>query len=155
LDLGSFDGRNWLTSGYLNDPDATSSLFTDESREWIHTGDIGIFDEVNTLVIVDRICSILKLTQEEYVAAEMISQIFVYGDSSRDRLIAIVVPNIETVKQLLKKPILSEEEFKKVCMQNSLNAEIKMECDLIHNEHNLLGFHRISDVRCDPGLLVN
>jgi len=38
--------------GYLNDPERTAEALDDEG--WLHSGDIGVFDEDNYLTIVDR-----------------------------------------------------------------------------------------------------
>lgn len=152
-------GGSGLCSGYLNDPEGTAALFTDESHTWIHTGDIGKFDEVNSLVVVDRLRSVFKLTQGEYVAsdllaqkyelADLVSQIFVYGDSSRDRLVAVVVPAFDRVKDFVNNPNLSLEEFKNICEQNTLKNAIQKQLEQIHKDQKFLGFHRITDLRCD------
>ncbi|EGD76609.1 hypothetical protein PTSG_12629 [Salpingoeca rosetta] len=90
--------------GYHNLPDKTAETLVDG---WLHTGDIGQVLEDGSLQIIDRKKNIFKLAQGEYVAAEelemvfhrskYINQIFVYGDSTQSTLVAIVVPDVETV----------------------------------------------------------
>ena len=103
------------------DPENTRK--TVDSEGWIHTGDIASIDESGRVAIIDRVkvrsylCAwvqphtqfdlhiqnIMKLSQGEYVALEKIENIystvpilqttFVYGDSLRDHLVAVVVPD--------------------------------------------------------------
>jgi long-subunit acyl-CoA synthetase (AMP-forming) len=44
-----------------------------------------------------------------------VAPIFVYGDSSQDQLVAIVVPKKEQVALLYGKEALSNEGFKRIC----------------------------------------
>lgn len=86
--------------GYYSDQDKTSEAIDNEG--WLHTGDIGTWLENGTLRIVDRKKHIFKLSQGEYIAPEKIesiysrsqfvAQIFVYGESIKSCLVAIVVP---------------------------------------------------------------
>ena len=47
-----------LTSGYLNNPEATAR--TIDSDGWLHTGDIGHYDEDECFFIVDRLKELIK-----------------------------------------------------------------------------------------------
>ena len=50
-------GRNFL-SGYTKNPEATAK--TIDSDGWLHTGDIGHYDEDEHFFIVDRIKELIK-----------------------------------------------------------------------------------------------
>ncbi|CAF4379284.1 unnamed protein product, partial [Adineta steineri] len=76
---------------------------------WLHTGDIGQWTAYKTMKIIDRKKNMYKLSQGEYVAPEkiediyarsrFIGQIFVYGDSFENFLVAIIMLDDDYVKQ--------------------------------------------------------
>lgn len=47
-----------LLTGYLNNPEATAQ--TIDSDGWLHTGDIGYYDEDEHFFIVDRVKELIK-----------------------------------------------------------------------------------------------
>lgn len=92
--------------GYYRDPERT--IQTIDSQGWHHTGDIGEWLGNGTLKIIDRKKHIFKLSQGEYIVPEKIEniyinsqyveQVFVHGESLKSCIVAIVVPDVETIK---------------------------------------------------------
>jgi len=152
-------GGQCLSSGYLFDEQATNNLFVDNTREWIRTGDVGKWDNDGYLMIVDRMRSIFKLSQGEYVAAEILTQIydsvdlvsqsFVYGDSGRTCLVAVIVPKIGEVAKLLGKSNMTQEEFVEACKSKRVIDEVLARCEAAAKKEKLFGYQFIRAVSLD------
>jgi long-chain acyl-CoA synthetase len=90
-----------IMKGYFGEPQITSEVL--DLDGWLRTGDIGRFNRNGTLSIIDRKKNIFKLSQGEYISAEriegiflqarLVGQIWVYGNSYKDCLVAVVVPD--------------------------------------------------------------
>ncbi len=86
--------------GYYTRPDVTADVF--DADGYYHTGDVMAEIAPDHLVYVDRSKNVLKLAQGEFVAvanleavfaaAPLVRQIFVYGNSERSFLLAVIVP---------------------------------------------------------------
>lgn len=89
-----------MVPGYYKRPELNAELF--DADGYYHTGDIMAEIGPDELVYVDRTKNVLKLSQGEFVAISrletlfatsmLIRQIFVYGNSKRPYLLAVVVP---------------------------------------------------------------
>jgi long-chain acyl-CoA synthetase len=149
-----------LCSGYLHDDEQTDKLFVDQTRKWVRTGDIGKWDSDNYLMIVDRVRSVFKLAQGEYVAAELltltsetaalVSQIFVYGDASREWLVAIVVPDKGATDQFFGVKESTDEQFARFCKEGKLVGEIKKQLDELAGQRKFPGYQRIRKLARRP-----
>ena len=96
--------------GYYKMPEASAGLFDEDGYQC--TGDIVEERAPDHVVIIDRRNDVQKLSHGEYVAvgplgtvfesgSAVIKQIYLYGNSLRAYLLAVVVPNREVVKSLL------------------------------------------------------
>lgn len=119
-------GELWVKSadvipGYYKRPEVTAELF--DADGWYHTGDV--FAEIgpDRLIYVDRRNNVLKLSQGEFVTVSKleaaygghpsIRQIFVYGNSARSYLLAVIVPTDDALAGVggdtsAVKPLLAE-----------------------------------------------
>ena len=153
-------GGQCVCSGYLHDPESSEKLFYNKERTIIRTGDVGKWDEDGYLRIVDRMRSIFKLSQGEYVAADnitnvyeaapLVKQIFVYGDSSRTCLVAVVVPEPHEVAKFLNKPSLSADELSEACRNDALRAAILEQMNEVAKKGKLFGYQFVKAIHLDP-----
>ncbi len=87
-------------AGYYNRPDLTATMFDEDG--YYKTGDIMAEVGPDRLRYVDRRNNVIKLAQGEFVAVSrlealystspLIHQIYIYGNSARSFLLAVVVP---------------------------------------------------------------
>ena len=95
---------------YYKQPEATAGLMDADGYQL--TGDIVEERAPDHVVIIDRRKDVLKLSQGEYVAvgplgkifeggSALVHQIYVYGNSHRSYLVAVIVPEIEVAQKQL------------------------------------------------------
>ena len=92
-----------MFAGYYKRADVTAEVFDPDG--FYRTGDIVAETGSDQLVYVDRRNNVLKLSQGEFVTiskleavfvdSPLVSQIYVYGNSSRPYVLAVVVPSTE------------------------------------------------------------
>ena len=143
-----------IFKGYFKDEEKTKQALDDEG--WYHSGDIGMFDENGCLKVVDRVKNIFKLQQGEYIAPEKIeniyvrskyvAQVFVYGNSYKSNLIAIVVPE-ETVVNEWAAQNNVEGDFKTLCMNKQLKKTVIDDMTKLGKEGGLKGFEQVSKLK--------
>ena len=110
-----------LIPGYYKRPEVTAELF--DADGWYYTGDVMAEIAPDQLVYVDRRNNVLKLSQGEFVTVSKLEaaygghpsvrQIFVYGNSARSFLLAVMVPTDDALASVdgepaAVKPLLSE-----------------------------------------------
>jgi fatty acid CoA ligase FadD9 len=96
-----------LFPGYYKRPDVTAEMF--DADGFYRTGDIVAELGPDRLEYVDRRNNVLKLAQGEFVtvskleaifgSAALVRQIFLYGNSARSYLLAVVVPTEDALAQ--------------------------------------------------------
>ena len=121
---------------------------------WLNTGDVVAVLPNGALKIIDRANNLFKLSQGEYIAPEklqniysqvpIVSQMCVYGDSTRDYLTAIVVPDMTHVEYWV---IQNNVEITADLFENNaLKEHIVQELCRKHCEFKLTGLERIKKV---------
>ncbi|NXT00181.1 ACSL1 ligase, partial [Jacana jacana] len=108
-----------------------------------------------TLKIIDRKKHIFKLAQGEYIAPEKIenvylrcealAQVFVHGESLQAFLIAIVVPDPETLRSWAKKKGF-EGSYEELCKNKDLKKHILEDMVRIGKESGLKSFEQVKDI---------
>ena len=96
-----------MMPGYYKRPDVTAEVI--DADGYYHTGDVMAEIAPDRLRYVDRSKNVLKLSQGEFVAvanleaifagAPLVRQIFVYGNSERPSLLAVIVPTPEALER--------------------------------------------------------
>src|SRR4051794_3212650 len=93
--------------GYYKRPEMTAEVF--DADGYYKTGDIVAEVGPDQLTYLDRRNNVLKLSQGEFVAvskleavfvdSSLVRQVFVYGNSARSHLLAVVVPTEEAMQR--------------------------------------------------------
>ncbi|KAK4476346.1 hypothetical protein RD792_015495 [Penstemon davidsonii] len=145
-----------LFSGYYKNEDLTKEVMNDE---WFHTGDIGEWQPDGSMKIIDRKKNIFKLSQGEYVSVENLESIYslsstvdaiwIYGNSYESFLVAVVNPNLESLKHWAEVNEVSGD-FNTICEDPRAKKYIIGELTKIGKENKLKGFEFIKAVYLDP-----
>ncbi|KAI9024543.1 hypothetical protein DFJ74DRAFT_665485 [Hyaloraphidium curvatum] len=155
-----FRGPN-ATPGYYKDAEKTAELI--DKNGWRRTGDVGTIDDKGRLAILDRTKHIFKLAHGEYVAPERlenifvnspyIAQIFVWGDSIKSDLVAVVVPEPEPfIRAAIERGLLPKDteipvlgvvtpELEKICREpGPLLGLVREDIVKLGKERKLMGY---------------
>lgn len=132
----------FLVSGYYKNEQATKALFDRDG--FMNTGDIVEQRGPGELVWIDRAKNILKLAQGEYVATSrleglyssrspFVRQIYVYGNSLRSYLLAVVVPDVDAATGFLREKGIEPDDA-------ALKQLVRAEVNRVALEEQLRGY---------------
>lgn len=103
--------------GYYKNEEKNKEAFDKDG--WLHTGDVVEFRDNGTVKLIDRKKNLFKLSQGEYISPEkleniynkslFIAQIFITGDSTKNNIVGIIVPDPEYLKIWTVKEGISKE----------------------------------------------
>ena len=156
--------RKDMMSGYYGEKDLTQEALDDDG--YYHTGDIVELNSARDgAVIIDRKKNIFKLAQGEYVApakvekllignSPFIKQVFVYGDSFKSSLVAVIVPHKQVLAEHLGRadkkdltspapttlPDLKKLSLEDICKREDAILLLLEECGRIGRQFNLRSF---------------
>ncbi|KAI1717755.1 AMP-binding enzyme domain-containing protein [Ditylenchus destructor] len=153
--------------GYYRMEEQTREVL--DADGWLHTGDIGKWTERGTLKIIDRKKHIFKLAQGEYVAPEKIeniylrskyvSQCFIYGESLKNYLVGIVIPDPETVPDAALMELSTEgsRSLEDLCRNTKIKKFILDDMVSIGKNAGLHSFEQAKDIHlsADPFTIEN
>ncbi|KAI7982531.1 Long chain acyl-CoA synthetase 1 [Camellia lanceoleosa] len=148
-------GKTTFT-GYYKNPELTAEAFKDG---WFHTGDIGEMLPNGVVKIIDRKKNLIKLSQGEYVAVEclekfygitpIVEDIWVYGDSFRSMLVAVVVPHEEnTIRWAYQNG--HRGSLSELCFLKQLQDNVLLQLKSTAERTKLRGFEYIKGIILEP-----
>ncbi|KAL5700788.1 long-chain-fatty-acid--CoA ligase [Ranunculus cassubicifolius] len=145
-----------IFSGYYKNPELTKEVLVDG---WFHTGDIGEILPNGALKIIDRKKNIFKLSQGEYVAVEYLEKVYsftsilediwVYGDSFKSSLVAVVVPHESNTKKWANLNGY-KGSYSELLSLDQLKDHILLELKTTAERNKLRGFEQIRGVILEP-----
>ncbi|KCV71792.1 hypothetical protein H696_01210 [Fonticula alba] len=136
--------------GYFNEPELTAKALTADG--WFRSGDIAEILPAGNFRLIDRRSNCFKLAQGEFVAPErienalvgagLVENVFVYGDTSRSMLVAIVVPDIESLREWAAERGTPAESVTLASMVDNQDLKLAIEKN-IRAAAQARGLHRI------------
>jgi fatty acid CoA ligase FadD9 len=121
------------TPGYYKRPEVTAEAFDEDG--YYRTGDVMAEIAPDHVVYVDRRKNVLKLANGEFVAvanleavfsaAPLVRQIFVYGNSERSYLLAVIVPTAEALSQFGDDTAALKAALRGSLQQTATGAELQ------------------------------
>jgi fatty acid CoA ligase FadD9 len=152
-------------SGYYNNEELNQDAFDKDG--YYRTGDIVEIAENETMRVIDRKKNIFKLAQGEFVSPEslenayiespLINQIYVYGNTSRSYVVAVVVPKEDWTASLSEEQVRERliQEMRSIAKRRELRSyevprAILLESDQFSPENGkLTGTLKIARFFCE------
>jgi len=147
--------------GYYRDEKMTLDVL--DADGFFHTGDVGELLPWGALRIIDRIKNIFKLAHGEYVAVErvenaykmcpVVDQLWVYGSSFENFLVAVVVPKEPNLRQVLQQQGIvnaASMSFQQLAELPEARSAVLKLLQETGKESKLKGFEIIKAVHLEP-----
>ena len=149
--------------GYFKNLEETNSII--EKDGWFHSGDVGVIltQNGNSVKIIDRVKSLFKLSQGEYLApdkiqlilinSKYINQIFIHGESHHSYAVALVYPELnECISFLKENKKMGDINYDKIkyndlCGNKIMEDEIAKDCNIVGRHFDLKGFEIPKKIR--------
>jgi long-chain acyl-CoA synthetase len=148
---------NAVVSGYLDNPEENSKAFHDG---WFKTGDIGLFDSLGQLKIIDRKKNLVKTLNGEYIALEkleslyrttaIVNNICVYASADHAKPIAVIEPVPAALAKVAADVGESGSSHEALCKSAAVRAAVRKEMLKKGSENGLQGTEMIQDVILSP-----
>jgi long-chain acyl-CoA synthetase len=127
--------------GYHNLPDKTREVLTEDG--WLHTGDIGEFDDDGILKITDRKKDLIKTSGGKYVAPQALegqlkalcpylSQVIVHGDR-RNFCTALITLDEESIQGWAKDHGLDGKPYGEIARSDAANEMVQGYIDKLNS----------------------
>ena len=146
-------GKN-VFSGYYRDLENTKNALDRDG--WLHTGDIGEWNKLGCLRIIDRKKYIFKTSLGEYIAPEKIEnvyelhnlvyQMFIDGNSRKPVIAAVMIPDEENLLKWAADKGKGKMTFKQLIEDPDVNSEILHEINTFVSR-KLMKFELVAKLR--------
>nr|XP_022902210.1 long-chain-fatty-acid--CoA ligase 4 [Onthophagus taurus] len=131
-------GGGNVSVGYYKLASKTKEEFFElDGKRWFKTGDICEIHDDGVVKIIDRKKDLVKLQAGEYVSlgkveaelktCSLVDNICVYGDSSKQYCVALVVPNQQMLIELIVKKGFQETQFEELCASHEIEKVVLQE----------------------------
>lgn len=140
--------------GYLKDPEKTKEAIDNDG--WLHSGDVGQWMPNGCLKIIDRKKNIFKLAQGEYIAPEkienvyvrspLVAQVYIHGDSLKASLVAVIVPDPETLPGYAKEKLNLSATMEELCKNKDVKKAILDDVTAVGKKGGLASFEQAKDI---------
>ena len=152
-------GEIWLRgptvlSEYYDNPKETAEAVTADG--WFKSGDIGEWDKVGHLKIIDRKKNLIKTLNGEYIALEKLESIYraapvvanicVYADDSKAKPIAIIVPAEPALKKLAESVGVTGDSLEELVHNKKVQVAVLKELQNAGRAGGLSGIEIIEGV---------
>lgn len=131
-------GGGNVSKGYYKLPGKTEEdFFEEDGSRWFRTGDVGEIHHDGVLKIIDRKKDLVKLQAGEYVSlgkveselktCAVVENICVYGDSTKQHTVALIVPNPVALDEIAERQGLRGMDFDQLCSSPVMEKAVVQE----------------------------